>query len=148
MKKNYLLLAFTIVVITSFAQSQDEIVIKSIYDRELTEGQSYSMLEYLTLKIGNRLSGSPGAAAAVDWSRHVMKDFADTVLLQPVMVPHWIRGQQEIVKVINSKKQGSVDLVACALGGSVGTGPSGISAEVIEVKNFDELKALGKNVQG
>ena len=37
----------------------------------------------------------------------------------------------------------------CALGGSIGTGSSGISANVIEVKSFDELKTLGaKGVQG
>lgn len=100
------------------------------------------MLEYLTTKIGGRLSGSPGAAAAVDWTHHVMKDFADTVWLQPVMVPHWVRGKQEIARA-NSKRSGSHNLNVCALGGSVGTGASGISAEVVEVKNFDELRALG-----
>jgi hypothetical protein len=129
------------------AQSSQEAAIKSIYDLELTKGESYSMLEYLATKIGGRLSGSPGAAAAVDWSRHVMKDFADTVWLQPVMVPHWVRGKQEIARA-NSKRSGSYNLNICALGGSVGTGPSGISAEIVEVKNFDELKALGTSVKG
>jgi carboxypeptidase Q len=128
-------------------QNSQEAAIKSIYDLELTKGESYSMLEYLTTKIGGRLSGSPGAAAAVDWTRHVMKDFADTVWLQPVMVPHWVRGKQEIARA-NSKRSGNYTLNVCALGGSVGTGPSGISAEVVEVKNFDELKALGANVKG
>lgn len=130
-----------------YAQSAQETAIKSIYDYELTKGECYSMLEFLTTKIGSRLSGSPGAAAAVDWTRHVMKDFADTVWLQPVMVPHWVRGKQEVAKAI-SKRSGTYELNICALGGSVGTGPSGITAEVVEVKNFDELKALGAKVQG
>lgn len=134
--------------LTLFAQSSQEAAIKSIYDLELTKGESYSMLEFLTTKIGARLSGSPGAAAAVDWTRHVMKDFADTVWLQPVMVPHWVRGKQEVARAI-SKRSGNYELNVCALGGSVGTGPSGISAGVVEVKSFDELKALGTNgVQG
>lgn len=142
-----LLLAFWFISVSLHAQNSQEAAIKSIYDLELTKGESYSMLEYLTTKIGSRLSGSPGAAAAVDWTRHVMKDFADTVWLQPVMVPHWIRGKQEVARAI-LKRSGSYDLNVCALGGSVGTGPSGISAEVVEVKTFDELKALGASVKG
>jgi carboxypeptidase Q len=74
-----------------------------------------------------------------------MEEFGfDTVYLQPVMVPHWVRGKKEIARIINSKKMGTVDLTICALGNSVGTGPSGIKAYVIEVKNFDELKLLGE----
>lgn len=149
MKKFFTLLLICVYQIAFSQQPAHDSNIKAIFDLELTQGQSYQMLEYLSLKIGARLSGSPGAAAAVDWTRHTMEDFADTVWLQPVKVPHWVRGQQEIARVINSKKQGTVPLNICALGGSVGTGPSGITAEVIEVKNFDELRALGtKNVQG
>jgi hypothetical protein len=44
---------------------------------------------------------------------------------------------------------GVIELHICALGNSVGTGPSGILANVVEVKNFEDLKALGtKNVSG
>jgi Zn-dependent M28 family amino/carboxypeptidase len=134
----------------AFAQTQDDITIKAIFDTELTQGKSYSMLEYLTTKIGARLSGSPGAAAAVEWSRHMLESSGfDSVWLQPVMVPHWMRGQKEIARIVNSKKMGTVDLSACALGGSVGTGPSGIVATIVEVKNFDELKQLvSKNITG
>jgi hypothetical protein len=32
----------------------------------------------------------------------------------------------------------------CALGGSVGTGPAGLVAEVVEVRDFKELQGLGK----
>ncbi len=128
----------------ALAQSSDELTIRKIYDKSLAEGQSYQMLDYLCHKIGARLSGSPGAAAAVEWSRHVMEDSGfDSVWLQPVMVPHWVRGQKEIGRIINSKKMGTVELSVCALGGSVGTGLEGVAANVVEVKNFDELKSLG-----
>lgn len=108
------------------------------------------MLDYLCNKVGHRLSGSPGAAAAVEWGRHVMQDYGfDNVYLQPVMVPHWVRGQKEMGRIVNSRKMGTVEVNVCALGGSIGTGPSGISAPVIEVRSFDELKQLGeKNVKG
>ncbi|HRI77927.1 MAG TPA: M20/M25/M40 family metallo-hydrolase [Cyclobacteriaceae bacterium] len=131
-------------------QTRDEAAIRQIYNKALSEGKTYSLLDNLCNKIGPRLSGSPGAAAAVEWSRHVMEDFGfDSVWLQPVMVPHWVRGQKEIGRVVNSKKMGVVELNVCALGGSVGTGPDGVSASIVEVKNFEELAQLGaKNVQG
>ncbi len=131
-------------------RAQDESSIKLIFDNALQNGKSYEMLHHLSTKVGSRLSGSPGAAAAVEWSRHVMQDFGfDSVWLQPVMVPHWVRGQQEIGRVINSKKMGTVSMNVCALGGSIGTGPDGVATTVIEVKSFDDLKQLGtKNIQG
>ena len=134
----------------AIAQSNDEATIRKIFDTALSDGKSYSMLDYLCNKVGSRLSGSPGAAAAVEWGRHTMEDFGfDSVWLQPVMVPHWVRGQKEIGTVLNSKKMGTVEVNVCALGGSVGTGPEGISAGIIEVKTFEELAQLGKkNVQG
>lgn len=133
-----------------FAQSADEVMVKKIFDEALSRGQSYEMLEQLTKQVGPRLSGSPGAAAAVEWSRHVMEQYGfDSVWLQPMLVPHWVRGQKEVGRIVNSKKMGSVSVNICALGGSVGTGASGLVANIVEVKNFDELKQLGnKGVQG
>jgi hypothetical protein len=132
------------------AQSTDEQIIRKIYDEALAKGQSYEMLEHLCTKIGPRLSGSPGAAAAVEWSRQVMQAYGiDSVWLQPVLVPHWVRGKKEIGRIINSKKLGSETVNICALGGSVGTGAGGVLANVVEVKTWDELKQLGeKGVKG
>lgn len=143
-------LLFVVLLQAGFAQTNDEASIRQIYNAALEDGKSYSMLEYLTTKIGQRLSGSPGAAAGVEWSRHVMEDFGfDSVWLQPVMVPHWVRGQKEIGRIVNSRKMGTVELNVCALGGSIGTGPAGIVGTVIEVKSFEELAQLGiKNIQG
>ncbi len=133
------------------AQSNDSIMIRKIYDVVLKEGRAYSMLEHLTTKIGARLSGSEGAAKAVEWTNKIMKEYGfDTVYLQPVMVPHWIRGKKEIGQVVRgSKKSDRVALTICALGGSIGTGPNGVVAQVVEVKSFEELAKLGKEaVQG
>lgn len=134
----------------ALGQSSDELTIRKIYDKALAEGKSYAMLDYLCNKVGSRLSGSPGAAAAVEYTRHIMEEYGfDSVWLQPVMVPHWVRGQKEIGRILNSKKMGTVELSVCALGGSVGTGLEGITASVVEVKSFEELATLGtKNVQG
>jgi carboxypeptidase Q len=150
MNKLLILSLFSLSLELNAQTAQDQQGIKEIFNEELSKGKSYEMLGDLCLKIGPRLSGSPGAAAAVEWSRHIMETYDfDSVWLQPVMVPHWVRGQKEITRIINSRKMGTVELSVCALGNSVGTGPSGVGATVIEVKNFDELKQLGaKTVQG
>lgn len=133
-----------------FGQTEDEKMIRKIFDQALTEGESYEMLEYLSKDIGARLSGSPQAAAAVEWSRQVMESYGfDKVYLQEVMVPHWVRGEKEAARIVNSSKLGSRDVRVCALGNSVGTGEGGVVAEIVEVQNFEELKKLGKeNIEG
>lgn len=143
MKKIMLTFLAIVVFVTGFSQTKDEAAIKQIFDESLSKGKSYEMLYDLCTNIGPRLSGSPGAAAAVEWSRHVMErlDF-DSVWLQPVMVPHWVRGQKETGSII-SRKQGTIPVNVCALGGTIGTGPTGIAANIVEVKSFEELKALG-----
>ncbi len=149
MMKTFIFSFLLLVSLTTFSQTSDEAMIKQIFDQALSKGKSYEMLYDLSVNVGPRLSGSPGAAAGVEWSRNEMKQLGfDSVWLQPVMVPHWVRGEKEIGRII-SKRAGTVTANVCALGGSIGTGSSGISASVIEVKNFDELKALGtKGVQG
>lgn len=140
---------FFILSISSFAQTNDEATIRLIYDEALANGKSYSMLEYLTTKIGNRLSGSPGAAKAVEWSKKTMEDSGfDSVWLQPVMVPHWVRGQKEKGSIRGSKGK-NVDVNVCALGGAIGTGPTGVLASVVEVKQLSSLAQMGeKNIKG
>lgn len=68
----------------------------------------------------------------------------DSVWLQPVMVPKWVRGEAEQVRVLGSKQHGTFDLHALALGGSVATPAKGLSAEVVEVKSWDDLDKLGE----
>ena len=147
--KIFIISFLLLVSLTAFSQTSDEAMIKQIFDQALSKGKSYEMLYDLSVNVGPRLSGSPGAAAGVEWSRNAMKQLGfDSVWLQPVMVPHWVRGEKEIGRII-SKRAGTVTVNVCALGGSIGTGSSGISANVIEVKSFDELKSLGaKGVQG
>jgi len=149
MMKTFIFSFLLLVSLTTFSQTSDEAMIKQIFDQALSKGKSYEMLYDLSVNVGPRLSGSPGAAAGVEWSRNAMRQLGfDSVWLQPVMVPHWVRGKKEIGRII-SKRAGTVTVNVCALGGSIGTGSSGISANIIEVKSFDELKTLGaKGVQG
>ena len=148
-KKNVLVVA---VLCAQFlvAQNQDSAMLKKIYNFYLTKSSAYSNLEYLSTKIESRLSGSPGAEKAVIWAKKAMYEAgADTVIMQPCMVPHWVRGKKEKCVLASAKLKLNKPLNCVALGSSVGTGPSGVKAKVIEVKSFDELDKLGeKEVKG
>jgi hypothetical protein len=64
----------------------------------------------------------------------------DVSTLQPVMVPHWVRGQESRVEV-KQKGAPTKKLQSCALGGSIG---GKAFAGVIEVQQFEELEKLGE----
>jgi carboxypeptidase Q len=150
MKRIIPLVSFLLMnIFQGFGQSSDSLMIKKISDEIFMNGTAYSNLKYLCKKVGPRLSGSSGAALAVEQTARMLREAgADTVMLQPCMVPHWVRGDKEIGKatLVDGKK---IDLNIVALGNAVGTPTNGISAEVVEVKNFQELEKLGsENVKG
>ena len=134
-----------LIAVTSVFGQEDEdaLFIKSIHDQILTEGSCYDWLDHLSEEIGGRLAGSKESEIAVHYTRDVLSAFSDTAYLQPCQVPYWTRGDQEIVKIINTKGNLTIDIGGLALGNSVGTGDKGIQAEVVEVKTLDEVRALG-----
>lgn len=151
--KNSTALFFFLPVLFHLKQAQaqsDSTMIRKIYTEALTNGKSYSNLDYLSNKIGGRLSGSPEAQKAVDWTFRAMKEAgADTVYLQECMVPHWVRGEKEIGKVISSIPSENKTIPIAALGGSIGTSSKGITAPVIEVMGIEGLEKAGKkNIEG
>jgi len=92
-----------------------------------------------------RLSGTENLQKAIAWAAEQMKrDGFSNVRIDPVMVPHWVRGRESAAIV--APFQG--DLVIAGLGGSVGTGPAGIEAETLVVKSFEELEARAAEVKG
>lgn len=129
--------------LSSFAQDNDSTVIRKFFNESLSNGKSYEWLRDLTTNVGPRLSGSEGAKKAVQWGKTLLESGGyDRVFLQDVIVPHWVRGAKEEGYILDGKQKIKVPLVA--LGGSVATPKKGITAEVIEVKTFQELRALGK----
>jgi hypothetical protein len=145
MLKHPFLFALVLFFSASQAQNDDSLVIRKIYNESLRSHVAYSNLEHLCIKIGSRLSGSQQLTDAIQYTKQLMTDMKlDTVYLQEVKIPHWIRGDKEICRVTSTDI--SMNLDNCALGGSVGTGVKGITANVIEVSSFDQLKALGKTV--
>ena len=134
--------------LSGFSQDNDSTIIRKLFNESLQKGKSYEWLRELTTKIGPRLSGSEGAKKAVDWGKKLLESGGyDSVFLQDVMVPHWVRGAKEEGYILNGKVKTSVPLAA--LGGSIATPTKGITAEVIEVKTFQELREMPKEkVQG
>jgi Iap family predicted aminopeptidase len=72
------------------------------------------------------------------------------VSLQPVRVPHWVRGEEraELVEYAQRPKGITQSLHLSALGGSVATPPEGITAPVLVVRSFAELTTRAKEARG
>ncbi|WP_130734607.1 M20/M25/M40 family metallo-hydrolase [Flavobacterium sp. J27] len=129
-------------VCSSNAQSNDEKMLRTIYDEALTKSKCYDWLEYLSNTIGARLSGSTSAEKAVLYTKAELEQLGlDRVFLQEVMVPHWIRGEKE--KAYFESKGRKVEVPICALGSSIATPKNGLKAPIIEVMGIDEMVALG-----
>ena len=143
--KKHLLLSIILVVSTLVnAQNTVSATIQEIYKTALVDGESYAWLGHLSNQIGGRLSGSLNAQRAVEWGQEELEALSlDRVWLQPVMVPKWIRGTFEYANIETSPGN-TINVPVCALGGSVATPLAGTNAQVVEVKNFEELEALGK----
>ncbi len=108
----------------------------------LTDRGGWAKLEHLTLRIGHRLSGSPGLEEAIRWAHEAMLDEGlENVRLQPVTVPHWVRGRESAEVVAPVARP----LAVLGLGGSVGTPADGLEAEAVLVRDFDELERLGRS---
>ncbi|MBI4429123.1 MAG: M20/M25/M40 family metallo-hydrolase, partial [Ignavibacteriales bacterium] len=72
----------------------------------------------------------------------------ENVRLEPVLVPHWVRGGDEKAEILPAGKRKAMSLNVTALGGSIGTPKRGITGEVIEVKSFEQLALLGERARG
>jgi hypothetical protein len=119
-----------------------------ITKKALTEKTGYKLLQELC-DIGPRLSGSENSLRAIYWAEEKLKSFGvDKVWLQPVMVPHWERGSVETANIVNDKNISEKSLSILSLGGSITTPENGITANVIEVKNFTELEKRKNEVKG
>ena len=147
MKKCIYLIIFFILIFNKVYSQNDKFIneiISDIYSVSLNDSKSYDWLEYLSKNIGPRLSGSLNAERSVKWTKKTLESIGlDSIWLQPVMVPKWVRGNFEYA-FIESSPGNTINVNVCALGGSIPTPSSGIKSNVIEVKSFKELESLGK----
>ncbi|MGA8868275.1 MAG: M20/M25/M40 family metallo-hydrolase [Candidatus Sulfotelmatobacter sp.] len=113
----------------------------------LADDYAYREVSHLTENIGPRSSGSPQAKAAAEYVAAELRQLGLEVRLEPVTVPHWVRGAEtaELVEYPGQVSGSAQKVVLTALGGSTSTGAEGITADVVVVNNFEELQALGRD---
>ena len=135
----------TLNFINSQTTEENSVFIDKIYDEALSNGKSYEWLDYLSNQIGGRLSGSINYERSVKWGKEELDLLEiDSVWLQPVMVPKWVRGAPEYAH-IETRPGNNISVPIVALGGSISTPSIGISANVVEVKSFKELRDIGRD---
>lgn len=138
---------FSIVIISGISNAEvlstkEQKELMTLKEKALTSTLSYDLIESLTTEVGHRLVGSAGDAKSIIWAVDKMKTLGfDKVWTEEVTATYWQRGTVE-AKVIAPYPH---NVVAIALGGSVGTGDKGISANLIHFNTFEDLEAVEDN---
>ncbi len=118
---------------------------QQIIDRSLQDDYAYRLLGELCDSVGARLAGSPAMERAVAWAQQSMLAAGfDSVWTEPVTVPRWVRGREWA----RCTAPVPFDLTMIGIGLSDGTGAKGIEAEVLAVRDFDELEARAAEAAG
>ena len=144
-------LVVALCAVTVVAQRQDNWLepYRPISQRLIAEAQAgdaaWRRLAELTDTFGHRLSGSDSLERAIDWAVATMKaDGLENVRKEPVMVPKWVRGRESLELLAPIRQA----LPMLGLGNSTGTPPTGIEADVVVVRDFDDLNARAAGVKG
>jgi carboxypeptidase Q len=116
----------------------------------MTNDWAWRNLSKLTDTVGPRLSGSPQLTAAIAQVSSAMVALGAQVTLQPVKVPHWVRGQEsaEVVDYPGRPAGLSQTLHLTALGGSSATPAKGLTTRVVVVHDMEELKSRAADIPG
>lgn len=118
--------------------------LKQLQEAALKSDYAWEQLAHLTYNIGPRPAGSPQANFAAQYVAGELRKLGLDVRLEKVTVPHWVRGEETaaLVEFPGMAPGTTQKVVLTALGGSVATPASGITAEVVVVNDLDELAAL------
>ena len=142
MKFAILLFSISLFSFTLHAQDSDSLIVRSIYDEALEEGECYENLRSLCKDIGARLTGSAEAEMAVVWGKQLLESYGFETRLQETPIPHWERGTLEAGWYIT--EDGQIHKIkVLALGGSVGTDGM-LSGAGIEARDLSHLAELGE----
>ncbi len=118
---------------------------EGLVDAALADSAAFDRLTELVDRFGPRFSGTLALERAIDWILDEMAaDGLESVHGQPVIVPRWVRGE-ESATLLHPRRR---DLPMLGLGGSVGTPPGGVEAEVLVVGSFDELELRADEARG
>ncbi len=118
---------------------------RRLIDESRASRFAWERLAELGDTFGHRLSGSENLDAAIKWAAEQMRrDGLENVRLEPVKVPHWVRGAESLEIVA----PGRHPLVMIGLGNSVGTPADGVQGDLLVVHSFQELDAAADRVKG
>jgi Iap family predicted aminopeptidase len=105
---------------------------------------AWTRLTELAHGIGHRITGSAALDEALAWAaRRMTDDGLDAVRLEPVDVPHWVRGAER-ARIVRPMRR---PLAVLALGGSVGT-PGTLRARMVAFESLDALRASSGRLDG
>jgi carboxypeptidase Q len=111
----------------------------------LADSSGFARLTELVDRFGHRFSGSESLERAIDWILDEMRrDGLHAVRGEPVMVPHWVRGAESLRLIAPRARE----LPMLGLGGSIGTPPEGLTADVLVVGSFAELEHRAADARG
>ncbi|XP_061748833.1 carboxypeptidase Q-like isoform X5 [Nerophis ophidion] len=128
--------------VSSYADVAKQIIELAVFGA--AQNRSYRRLADFTDTIGNRVSGSANLEMAIKYMNKAMMQDGLDVHLEPVKIPHWVRGRESAQMILPRVK----NLAILGLGSSVGTPTEGIEAEVLVVQSFEELKRRAGEVSG
>lgn len=140
-----LLFFSTPIMAQSVLNSEHKEHVQQLIRKAMGSDVAWERLTYMADTFGPRFSGSENLENSIDWIVETMKqDGFDRVWTQPVMVPHWVRGEESATLITPREK----NLPMLSLGGTVATPAEGITADVIVVKSFEELEKVKDQVKG
>ena len=119
--------------------------LKQLQQAALKSDYAWRQTAHLSNNIGPRLTGSAQAEKAVEYVAAELKALGLEVRLEKVTVPHWVRGEETaaLVEFPGMAPNTTQKIILTALGASVATPATGLTAEVVVARTFDELQALG-----
>jgi len=134
--------SFTMVFIKPVAaqtlNKQQQADMAALKNTTLNSDLSYELVESLTTEVGPRMMGTPGDAKSIVWAVDKMKSLGfDKVWTEEVTSTQWFRGEAK-ARITSPYPH---NIVAIALGGSVGTGEQGVTAQVAQFDSLADLKA-------
>ena len=103
---------------------------------------AYEIVKSLTVEVGPRIAGSKGDKRAVAWAETKFAELGfDKIYKEPVRVRNWERGFAD-AKIVAPFPQ---SLVITALGGSIATPDTGLTADVAMFDSIAELQAANQS---
>ena len=129
--------------IKSYQPVADQIIEYSL--KGAGANQAYNRLAEFTDRFGNRVAGSENLEKSIDYMLKTLEDDGlENVHGESVNVTHWVRNT-EYAMLLEPRVY---NITISGLGRSIGTPEGGITADVVVVRSFDEVKNRSTEIAG